>query len=167
MLVNVLGKKPQDLFDEFAGKHKEHLGTGDVKYHMGFSSDFQTDGCSVHLALAFNPSHLEIVSPGRYRLCSCPSGQTYEPSSNKVLPITIHGDAAVTGQGVVQETLNMSKARGYEVGGTVRIVINNQVGFTTSNPLDARYARTVLISARWFRHRFSTLTRTIRKPLPL
>ena len=63
MLVNVLGKKPQDLFDEFAGKHKEHLGTGDVKYHMGFSSDMETEGGLVHLALAFNPSHLEIVSP--------------------------------------------------------------------------------------------------------
>lgn len=138
VLVNVLGKKPQDLFDEFAGKHKEHLGTGDVKYHMGFSSDFQTDGGLVHLALAFNPSHLEIVSPVVIGSVRARLDRLDEPSSNKVLPITIHGDAAVTGQGVVQETLNMSKARGYEVGGTVRIVINNQVGFTTSNPLDAR-----------------------------
>ncbi len=138
VLVNVLGKKPQDLFDEFAGKHKEHLGTGDVKYHMGFSSDFQTDGGLVHLALAFNPSHLEIVSPVVIGSVRARLDRLDEPSSNKVLPITIHGDAAVTGQGVVQETLNMSKARGYEVGGTVRIVINNRVGFTTSNPLDAR-----------------------------
>lgn len=138
VLINVLGKKPQDLFDEFAGKHKEHLGTGDVKYHMGFSSDVETEGGLVHLALAFNPSHLEIVSPVVMGSVRARLDRLSEPSSNKVLPITIHGDAAIIGQGVVQETLNMSQARGYEVGGTVRIVINNQVGFTTSNPKDAR-----------------------------
>lgn len=138
VLINVLGKKPQDLFDEFAGKHKEHLGTGDVKYHMGFSSDVETEGGMVHLALAFNPSHLEIVSPVVMGSVRARLDRLDEPASNKVLPITIHGDAAVTGQGVVQETLNMSQARGYEVGGTVRIVINNQIGFTTSNPKDAR-----------------------------
>ncbi|MCU5774202.1 2-oxoglutarate dehydrogenase E1 component [Erwiniaceae bacterium BAC15a-03b] len=138
VLINVLGKKPQDLFDEFSGKHKETLGTGDVKYHMGFSSDVETEGGMVHLALAFNPSHLEIVSPVVMGSVRARLDRLDEPSSNKVLPITIHGDAAVTGQGVVQETLNMSQARGYEVGGTVRIVINNQVGFTTSNPKDAR-----------------------------
>ncbi|HAT00317.1 MAG TPA: 2-oxoglutarate dehydrogenase E1 component, partial [Pantoea agglomerans] len=138
VLINVLGKKPQDLFDEFAGKHKEHLGTGDVKYHMGFSSDVETEGGLVHLALAFNPSHLEIVSPVVMGSVRARLDRLDEPASNKVLPITIHGDAAVIGQGVVQETLNMSQARGYEVGGTVRIVINNQVGFTTSNPKDAR-----------------------------
>ncbi|AIR61292.1 2-oxoglutarate dehydrogenase E1 component [Cedecea neteri] len=138
VLINVLGKKPQDLFDEFAGKHKEHLGTGDVKYHMGFSSDVETEGGLVHLALAFNPSHLEIVSPVVIGSVRARLDRLDKPGSNQVLPITIHGDAAVAGQGVVQETLNMSKARGYEVGGTVRIVINNQIGFTTSNPLDAR-----------------------------
>ncbi len=138
VLINVLGKKPQDLFDEFSGKHKEHLGTGDVKYHMGFSSDVETEGGMVHLALAFNPSHLEIVSPVVMGSVRARLDRLDEPASNKVLPITIHGDAAVTGQGVVQETLNMSQARGYQVGGTVRIVINNQVGFTTSNPKDAR-----------------------------
>lgn len=138
VLVNVLGKKPQDLFDEFAGKHKDHLGTGDVKYHMGFSSNIATEGGEVHLALAFNPSHLEIVSPVVMGSVRARIDRLPEADSHSVLPITIHGDAAVTGQGVVQETLNMSKARGFDVGGTVRIVINNQIGFTTSNPLDAR-----------------------------
>ncbi|PQQ25654.1 2-oxoglutarate dehydrogenase E1 component [Photorhabdus luminescens] len=138
VLVNILGKKPADLFDEFAGKHKEHLGTGDVKYHQGFSSDFATEGAQVHLALAFNPSHLEIVSPVVIGSVRARRDRLDEGLSNMVLPITIHGDAAVTGQGVVQETLNMSQARGYEVGGTIRIVINNQIGFTTSNPKDAR-----------------------------
>ncbi|MCW7549726.1 2-oxoglutarate dehydrogenase E1 component [Photorhabdus sp. APURE] len=138
VLVNILGKKPADLFDEFSGKHKEHLGTGDVKYHQGFSSDFATEGAKVHLALAFNPSHLEIVSPVVIGSVRARRDRLDEGRSNMVLPITIHGDAAVTGQGVVQETLNMSQARGYEVGGTIRIVINNQIGFTTSNPKDAR-----------------------------
>ncbi|MEG1691522.1 MAG: thiamine pyrophosphate-dependent enzyme, partial [Hafnia sp.] len=138
VLINVLGKKPQDLFDEFAGKHKEHLGAGDVKYHMGFSSDVETEGGLVHLALAFNPSHLEIVSPVVMGSVRARRDRLDEARSNMVLPITIHGDAAIAGQGIVQETLNMSQARGYEVGGTVRIVINNQIGFTTSNPKDAR-----------------------------
>ncbi|CAK9884469.1 MAG: 2-oxoglutarate dehydrogenase E1 component [Candidatus Erwinia impunctatus] len=138
VLINVLGKQPQELFDEFAGKHKEQLGTGDVKYHMGFSSDVETDGQRVHLALAFNPSHLEIVSPVVMGSVRARLDRLDDPESHQVLPITIHGDAAVTGQGVVQETLNMSQARGYQVGGTVRIVINNQIGFTTSNPIDAR-----------------------------
>ncbi|WP_289993002.1 2-oxoglutarate dehydrogenase E1 component [Photorhabdus laumondii] len=138
VLVNILGKKPADLFDEFSGKHKEHLGTGDVKYHQGFSSDFATEGAKVHLALAFNPSHLEIVSPVVIGSVRARRDRLDEGRSNMVLPITIHGDAAVTGQGVVQETLNMSQARGYEVGGTIRIIINNQIGFTTSNPKDAR-----------------------------
>ncbi|SQI41603.1 2-oxoglutarate dehydrogenase E1 component [Leminorella richardii] len=141
VLVNLLGKRPGDLFDEFAGIHKDHLGTGDVKYHQGFSSDFETEGAQVHLTLAFNPSHLEIVSPvvigsvraRRDRLEAAGMGD-----SNRVLPITIHGDAAVIGQGIVQETLNMSQVRAYEVGGTVRIVINNQIGFTTSYPQDVR-----------------------------
>lgn len=139
VLINVLGKKSQQLFDEFAGKHKEHLGAGDVKYHMGFSSDIETEGGLVHLALAFNPSHLEIVSPVVMGSVRARLDRAEHPAaSHQVLPITIHGDAAVAGQGVVQETLNMSQARGYKVGGTVRIVINNQVGFTTSNPQDSR-----------------------------
>ena len=138
VLVNVLGKNPSVLFDEFAGKHDGSLGAGDVKYHAGFSSDFATPGGNVHLALAFNPSHLEIVNPVvmgsvRARLArrNCTDGSA-------VLPITIHGDSAIAGQGVVQETFNMSQTRGFSVGGTVRIVINNQVGFTTSKVEDTR-----------------------------
>ncbi|MCR3755718.1 MAG: subunit of E1(0) component of 2-oxoglutarate dehydrogenase [Sodalis sp. Psp] len=138
VLVNVLGKKPQDLFDEFSGKHKEHLSSGDVKYHQGFLSDVDTDGGLVHLALAFNPSHLEIVSSVVMGSVRARIDRLDEQNSRMVLPITLHGDAAISGQGVVQEILNMSKARAYDVGGTVRIVINNQIGFTTSNPHDAR-----------------------------
>ncbi|ASA54953.1 2-oxoglutarate dehydrogenase E1 component [Vibrio gazogenes] len=138
MLVNVLGKRPQDLFDEFAGKHDETWGTGDVKYHQGFSADFATPGGNIHLALAFNPSHLEIVNPVVMGSVRARQDRLGDKDGTKVLPITIHGDSAITGQGVVAETFNMSQARGYQVGGTVRIVINNQVGFTTSNPRDTR-----------------------------
>ncbi|PKH06561.1 2-oxoglutarate dehydrogenase E1 component [Moritella sp. Urea-trap-13] len=138
MLVNVLGKKPTDLFDEFAGKHSDVWGAGDVKYHQGFSSDFNTPGGNVHLALAFNPSHLEIVNPvvmGSVRARQERLGST---NGDEVLAITIHGDSAIAGQGVVAETFNMSQTRAYGIGGTVRIVVNNQVGFTTSNPKDMR-----------------------------
>ncbi|WGE65937.1 2-oxoglutarate dehydrogenase E1 component [Actinobacillus equuli subsp. equuli] len=138
MLVNVLGKKPAELFDEFAGKHADDNRTGDVKYHQGFSSDFDVDGERVHLTLAFNPSHLEIVSPVVIGSVRARQERMRDTEHNKVLAITVHGDSAVAGQGVVQETLNMSNARGYKVGGTIRIVINNQIGFTTSNPNDTR-----------------------------
>jgi 2-oxoglutarate dehydrogenase E1 component len=137
-LVNVLGKNPSVLFDEFSGKHDDSLGAGDVKYHAGYSSDFATPGGNLHLALAFNPSHLEIVNPvviGSVRARLDRRGCT---DGSLVLPITIHGDAAIAGQGVVQEIFNMSQTRGFQVGGTVRIVINNQVGFTTSKTEDAR-----------------------------
>lgn len=137
LLVNVLGKKPAELFEEFAGKHDTHR-TGDVKYHQGFSSNFETKSGNVHLALAFNPSHLEIVSP--VVIGSVRARQTYDnyTTREEVLPITVHGDSAVTGQGIVQETLNMSSTRGYTVGGTIRIVINNRIGFTTSYTGDTR-----------------------------
>lgn len=138
VLVNVLGKNPSVLFDEFSGLHDDSLGSGDVKYHAGFSSDFATPGGPVHLALAFNPSHLEIVNPvvmgsvrARLDRRGCSDG-------TMSLPITIHGDSAIAGQGVVQETFNMSQTRGFQVGGTVRIVVNNQVGFTTSKTVDTR-----------------------------
>lgn len=138
MLVNVLGKRPQDLFDEFAGKHDETWGTGDVKYHQGFSADFATPSGNVHLVLAFNPSHLEIVNPVVIGSVRARQDRLDDKDGSKVLPITVHGDSAIAGQGVVAETFNMSQARGFKVGGTVRIVVNNQVGFTTSNPRDTR-----------------------------
>lgn len=137
-LVNVLGKNPSVLFDEFSGKHDDSLGAGDVKYHAGYSSDFATPGGNLHLALSFNPSHLEIVNPvviGSVRARLDRRGCT---DGSLVLPITIHGDSAIAGQGVVQETFNMSQTRGFQVGGTVRIVVNNQVGFTTSKTEDTR-----------------------------
>ena len=126
MLVNVLGKKPEDLFDEFAGKHSSER-TGDVKYHQGFSSDFAVGDRRVHLTLAFNPSHLEIVSPVVIGAVRSRQTKKNDTERNQVLAVTVHGDSAVAGQGVVQETLNMSNARGYTVGGTIRIVINNQI----------------------------------------
>jgi len=139
VLVNVLGKEPGRLFDEFEGKIKLER-SSDVKYHMGFSSDLRTEsGAIVHLALAFNPSHLEIIGPvveGSVRTRLERRNDLRE--KNSVVPVVIHGDAAMAGQGVVMETLNFSQARGYSTGGTVHIVINNQIGFTTSNPLDAR-----------------------------
>lgn len=142
VLVNTFGKKPSDLFDEFAGKPKADLESGDVKYHQGFSSDVSTPGGYVHLALAFNPSHLEIVTPVvigsvRARLTRW-FDEGEKEDSNKVLPVALHGDAAFAGQGVVMETLNMSQTRGYGIGGTIHIVINNQVGFTTSDTRDSR-----------------------------
>ncbi|MCH8538337.1 MAG: 2-oxoglutarate dehydrogenase E1 component [Alkalimonas sp.] len=136
-LINVLGKNPSELFDEFAGKYTV-VGAGDVKYHMGFSSDFATKGGDVHLAMAFNPSHLEIVNPvvmGSVRARLDRRGCT---DGSLALPITIHGDSAFAGQGVVAETFNISQTRAFRVGGTVRLVINNQVGFTTSNREDTR-----------------------------
>lgn len=138
VLINILGKKPSELFDEFEGKAVPTCESGDVKYHQGFSSDIKTDGGNVHLALAFNPSHLEIVTPVVAGSVRSRQTRVRDSNPNKVLPIAIHGDASFAGQGVVVETLNMSQTRGYGVGGTIHIVINNQVGFTTSNPKDAR-----------------------------
>ena len=138
LLVNILGKSPADLFDEFDGKVQPEKGSGDVKYHNGYSSNVMTPGGEAHLALAFNPSHLEIVSPVVQGSVRARQVRRNDTDGNLVLPIVIHGDAAFAGQGVVQETFQMSQTRAYTTGGTVRIIINNQVGFTTSRKEDAR-----------------------------
>ena len=140
VLVNTMGKSPRKLFDEFEGKfeHDERAHAGDVKYHMGFSADIATPGAPVHLALAFNPSHLEIVDPVVAGSVRSRQERRHDEDRRQVLPVLIHGDAAFAGQGVVMELFQMSQARGFAVGGTVHVVINNQVGFTTSNKEDAR-----------------------------
>lgn len=138
VLVNTLGKNPRDLFDEFEGKKKATIGVGDVKYHQGFSSNVMTQGGEIHLALGFNPSHLEIGSPVMVGSVRARQDRRVDTTGEVVLPITIHGDAAFAGQGVVMETFQMSQTRAYKTGGTVHIVINNQIGFTTSRPDDAR-----------------------------
>lgn len=140
VLINVLGKSPAILFQEFEGYFdpSTNEGSGDVKYHQGFSSDIETAGGTVHLALSFNPSHLEIISPVVEGSVRARQQRRDESGLRKVLPVIIHGDAAFAGQGVVMETFNMSQARGYKTGGSIHIIINNQIGFTTSNPLDAR-----------------------------
>ncbi|GLS25961.1 2-oxoglutarate dehydrogenase E1 component [Marinibactrum halimedae] len=136
-LVNILGKNPADLFDEFEGKKLVDT-SGDVKYHQGFSSNVMTSGGEVHLAMAFNPSHLEIVSPVVEGSVRARQDRREDSSGDLVVPISVHGDAAFAGQGVVFETFQMSQTRAYRNGGTVHVVINNQVGFTTSDPEDAR-----------------------------
>jgi 2-oxoglutarate dehydrogenase E1 component len=140
LLTNVMGKVPSILFQEF-GEHVAGMDdkmTGDVKYHQGFSSDVQTSGGLVHLALAFNPSHLEIINPVICGSARARMERAGDATLQKVLPLMVHGDAAIAGQGVVYEAVQMSLTRGYGVGGTIHVVINNQVGFTTSHPRDAR-----------------------------
>ncbi|ALO46147.1 2-oxoglutarate dehydrogenase E1 component [Pseudohongiella spirulinae] len=137
MLVNILGKNPADLFSEFEGRAK-YKSSGDVKYHQGFSSNVMTPGGEVHLAMAFNPSHLEIVSPVIEGSVRARQDRRKDSLGHAVIPISIHGDAAFAGQGVVMETFQMSKTRAYGTGGTVHIIVNNQVGFTTSRQDDAR-----------------------------
>jgi 2-oxoglutarate dehydrogenase E1 component len=138
VLVNVLGKMPQDLFLEFEGKGAQELPSGDVKYHNGFSSDITTAGGPVHLSLAFNPSHLEIVNPVVEGSVRARQRRRDDKTGDQVLPILVHGDAAFAAQGVVMETLNLSGTRGYGTGGTVHLIVNNQIGFTTSDPRDSR-----------------------------
>jgi len=138
MLVNIMGKMPGDLFAEFEGKHAEGLTDGDVKYHNGFSSDLSARGGPVHLSLAFNPSHLEIVNPVVEGSVRARQERRGDLQGKQVLPVLVHGDAAFAGQGVVMETLNLAQTRGYGTGGTLHIVINNQIGFTTSDPRDTR-----------------------------
>ena len=138
VLVNTLGKMPADLFAEFDHTAPEELTSGDVKYHQGFSSDVGTPGGPVHLTLAFNPSHLEIVNPVVEGSVRARMDRRGDPTGSQVLPILVHGDAAFGGQGVNQETLALAQTRGYTTGGTVHIIINNQIGFTTSDPRDMR-----------------------------
>jgi 2-oxoglutarate dehydrogenase E1 component len=138
VLVNTLGKMPKDLFAEFEHTAKEELTAGDVKYHQGFSSDVSTPGGAVHLSLAFNPSHLEIVNPVVEGSVKARMDRRGDTTGSQVLPVLVHGDAAFAGQGVVMETLALAQTRGYFTGGTVHIVINNQIGFTTSDPRDSR-----------------------------
>ena len=142
VLTNIMGKSYKSVFSEFEGKtyadDPEVNFGGDVKYHLGFSSEVKTnDGKSVHLSLAPNPSHLETVDPIVEGMVRSKIDFKYDGDSSKIAPIIIHGDAAIAGQGVVYEVTQMSKLDGYKTGGTVHIVINNQIGFTT-NYKDAR-----------------------------
>jgi 2-oxoglutarate dehydrogenase E1 component len=138
VLVNTLGKMPGDLFAEFDHTAPEDLPAGDVKYHQGFSSDVTTPGGPVHLSLAFNPSHLEIVNPVVEGSVRARMDRRGDRRGDQVLPVLVHGDAAFAGQGVNQETLALAQTRGYTTGGTVHLIINNQIGFTTSDPRDLR-----------------------------
>jgi 2-oxoglutarate dehydrogenase E1 component len=140
VLVNLLGKSPKDLFSEFEGQYDlaKLRGSGDVKYHKGFSSDLKTYWGNVHVALAFNPSHLEVVNAVVEGSVRARQERRGDALGDKVLPVQIHGDAAFAGQGVIMETLQLSQARGFYTGGSVHVIINNQVGFTTSDPHDAR-----------------------------
>jgi 2-oxoglutarate dehydrogenase E1 component len=140
VLVNILGKNPEELFEEFEGNYDldELKGSGDVKYHKGFSADMKTPGGNVHIALAFNPSHLEIVNPVVEGSVRARQQRRNDIEREEVLPVLVHGDAAFAGQGVVTETFQMSQINGFRTGGTVHIVINNQIGFTTSRPSDSR-----------------------------
>jgi 2-oxoglutarate dehydrogenase E1 component len=140
VLVNLLGKSPKDLFNEFEGHYDlaKLRGSGDVKYHKGFSSDLKTPSGNVHVALAFNPSHLEIVNAVVEGSARARQERRSDALGVKVLPVQIHGDAAFAGQGVIMETLQLSQARGFYTGGSIHVIVNNQVGFTTSDPKDAR-----------------------------
>ena len=136
VLVNVLGKSPQDLFSEFEGAYDlaRLKGSGDVKYHKGYSADVRTPGGNVHIALAFNPSHLEIVNPVVEGSVRARQDRRGDSLGEQVLPVLIHGDAAFAGQGVVAETFQLSQTRAFYTGGTIHLVINNQIGFTMSDP---------------------------------
>ena len=138
VLVNLMGKDPDDLFDEFEGRYTPDSGSGDVKYHQGFSSNLMTPGGEMHLALGFNPSHLEIAAPVIEGSVRARMDRRGDNVGDKVLAVNIHGDAAFAGQGVVMETFQMSQTRGFYTGGTVHVIINNQIGYTVSERADAR-----------------------------
>lgn len=134
VLSNILGKTYEEIFSEFEGlEYDEHAFAGDVKYHLGFSSDVETEnGKKVHLSLAPNPSHLEAVDPVVQGIVRSKIDNTPGGNENQIAPILIHGDAAIAGQGVVYEVIQMSLLRGYRTGGTIHLVVNNQIGFTTN-----------------------------------
>ena len=139
LLVNVLGKLPSDLFAAFdEDSNLEGASTGDVKYHLGFSSNFDTKGGEVHVSLFNNPSHLEIVDPVVIGSVRARQDRIKDKDRSKVVPVLLHGDASFSGQGVVMESLQMSQTRGFYVGGTIHVIVNNQIGFTTSNVNDSR-----------------------------
>jgi 2-oxoglutarate dehydrogenase E1 component len=138
VLVNILGKSPEELFQEFEDTLDPVGGSGDVKYHKGYSSDLKTEYGPVHTVLAFNPSHLEAINPVVEGSVRARQERRKDNERVDVMPLLIHGDAAFAGQGVVMETLNLSKTRGYTTGGTIHVIVNNQIGFTTSDPLDSR-----------------------------
>jgi 2-oxoglutarate dehydrogenase E1 component len=140
VLVNILGKSPKDLFAEFEGKYAldEQASAGDVKYHMGFSTDVDIGGKRIHMVLAFNPSHLEIVNPVVEGSVKARQTRRGDEAGQRVVPVLIHGDAAFAGQGVCFETIQLSQSKGYGTGGTLHIVVNNQIGFTTPNPIEVR-----------------------------
>ena len=139
LLVNVLGKLPSELFSAFDEDFElEGASTGDVKYHLGFSSNFETPGGEVHVSLFNNPSHLEIVDPVVLGSVRARQDRIGDTDRTEVVPILLHGDASFSGQGVVMESLQMSQTRGFNVGGTIHIIVNNQIGFTTSNVNDSR-----------------------------
>ena len=152
VLVNILGKPPQQLFEEFEGKYEgpdDPAHSGDVKYHMGFSADIAAPAGNVHVALAFNPSHLEIVNPVVSGSVRARQIRAHDGVREHVLPVLIHGDAALSGQGVNMELFNMSQTRGFGVGGTVHIVANNQIGFTTNAARCVAARCTAPTSPRW------------------
>lgn len=138
VLINIFGKEPTTLFKEFEGKYENDCRSGDVKYHKGYSTDLQTEKGVMHLSMGFNPSHLEIINPVIEGSVRARQQRRNDKERNQVIPVLMHGDAAFAGQGIVMETFALSQTRGYGTGGTVHIVTNNQVGFTTSNPQDAR-----------------------------
>jgi 2-oxoglutarate dehydrogenase E1 component len=139
LLVNVLGKLPSELFAAFNEDYEiTGANTGDVKYHLGFSSNLQTKGGEVHVSLNSNPSHLEIVDPVVLGSVRARQDRLNDKERSKVIPVLLHGDASFSGQGVVMESLQMSQTRGFNVGGTIHIIVNNQIGFTTSNKRDSR-----------------------------
>lgn len=138
VLVNVLGKLPSELFDQFEERHNVQLESGDVKYHQGFSTDLQAANGNLHATLVFNPSHLEVVTPVAVGSTRARQDRRQDHARDQVMCVAMHGDAAFSGQGIAMEIMNMAQTRGYATGGTIHLIVNNQIGFTTSNPRDAR-----------------------------